>query len=98
MKIDFRMTHFSDGIRMYRIPDGMIEGLENYFNHRFKQGGFLHAILCNDFMEAARCADYQNMDNMPAYAHFLYNFAPIGSYGSYENVERWLKGNPNETD
>lgn len=76
---------------MFRIPDHMRQGLIEYFNQRIKQGSFLHAVLCNDLVGACKAADRHNMVNLPAYAWFLYNFAPIGSYGSKEHVDRWIK-------
>ena len=73
-----------------QLPAHCIGGLENYFYHRIHPGDFLYAVLCNNLMEAASRADYINQHSLYIYAAFLYNEAPIGSYGSKENVEKWL--------
>jgi len=72
------------------LPAHCIGGLEDYFYRRVRPGGFLYAVLCNNLMEAASCADHINLHLLHIYAAFLYNEAPIGSYGSKENVEKWL--------
>lgn len=92
MDIEPHHIYFNDGVNMYSVPFYMIEGLDVYINRRIKQGSFLHAVLCNDLIEAVRCADEKNMANLPAYANFLYNYAPRECYGSREKVEKWLSG------
>lgn len=91
MKITKQQLEFFDGFNRYCIPAHMVEGLESYINHGIKQGSFLHAILCNDFMKACLQADDRNMKNLPAYANFLHNYAPIGCYGSAEKVAAWME-------
>lgn len=76
----------------FRIPDNMVEGLELYINHRIKPGSFMSAVLANDLIEAVGRADHRNIKNIPAYVHFLYNFAPPECFGSYEKVAAWLEG------
>ena len=94
INITIEMLYFSYGMIRYKIPNHMVEGLDSYINHRLKQGSFLHAVLCNDLMEAVKRADADNMAALPAYANFLHNYAPPECYGSVEEVEAWLKRGP----
>lgn len=90
-QIKKEMLIFNDGFHQYHIPFHMAEGLQTYINHRIKQGSFLHAVLCNDLMGACGRADDQNLANLPAYAAFLWRYAPPECFGSKEKVEKWLK-------
>lgn len=85
------MLTYTDGLYSYQIPPEMVEGLELYINHHVRQGSFLHAVLCNDLIEACKCADKRNMACLPAYANFLYNYAPAACFGSREKVSAWLR-------
>jgi hypothetical protein len=60
----------------------MMGGLTRYIEEGIPPGDFLTAVLCNDLMDAIGKADSENIRNLPAYAAYLYNKAPIGSYGS----------------
>lgn len=86
------MIRFIYEFEFYEIPNHMVEGLDDYINHRLKQGSFLHAVLCNDLKPACMQADGKNMRNLPAYVNFLYNYAPINCWGSPEKVNAWLEG------
>ena len=72
------------------IPHYMVGGVLRYFNEHIKPGDFLTALLENDFMGACGRADDDNLAALAAWAAFLYNEAPVGSYGSPENVKAWL--------
>jgi len=74
----------------YGIPGGMAGGLIRYFENRIPPGDFLTAVLENDLMEAFGRADMQNEHCMKAYCTWLYNQAPIGSYGTKQAVINWL--------
>ena len=76
--------------RGVQIPEHMIGAALSYFNEHQPPGDFLRAVLENDLMEAYRQADDENVVAMHAWVVFLYNEAPIGSYGSPENVKVWL--------
>ena len=76
------------------IPEHMIDAVLMYFNEHVEPGGFLYALLANDFMEACARADEKNLAALPVWAVLLYNEAPIGSYGSPEKVKAWLALRP----
>ena len=77
--------------RQWYIPERMMGGLERYFESHIAPGDFLTAVLQNDLMEAMGRADDENIANLPAYAGYLYNEAPSGTYGSVENFNNWIK-------
>lgn len=72
------------------VPPHMWSGISKYLIHGYPTGQFLQALLSNDLMEAFSRADDINIANMHRWCQFLYCFAPIGSYGSGENVSAWL--------
>ena len=80
-------------IQMYGlgIPEHMIRGTLSYFNEHLHPGGFLRAVLANDFMMACVRADEKNLAALFAWASLLYNEAPNGSYGSPAKVKAWLE-------
>ena len=73
-----------------RIPEHMIHATLRYFNDHIEPGGFLCALLENDFIEACGRADEQNLAALPAWAALLYTVAPPISHGSPERVKAWL--------
>lgn len=66
------------------------DSLERYVNHGVPCGGFLNAVLENDFMESFVRADYQNKKRIESIAMFFYNEIPAGARGSREVVEGWI--------
>ena len=80
------------------IPDYMIGGLVRYVVNRIPPGGFLMAVLENDFMEACGRADDTNSECLKAYAMFLYNYVPSNCKGSPEAVAAWLADPGREPD
>jgi len=76
--------------RNFYIPPHMLAGLQRYIGHGEPVGGFLTAVLENDLIEACSRADDVNLENLPAYAAFLYARAPRDCYGSPEKVAAWI--------
>lgn len=79
------------GYRHYYIPARMMEGLTEYIENGRPTGDFLRAILSNDFMMATGRADEENIMNLPAYASYLYNHAPVGCYGNKKAYKEWIE-------
>ncbi len=71
------------------IPGYMHGGLRRWIEDGITPGGFLCAVLENDLKEAVARADAINLQNLPNYIRYLYNYAPRGCWGSPENVEAW---------
>ena len=76
--------------RQFYIPDRMLGGLTRYVEHGIEPGDFLTAVISNDLVESVMLADDENLANIPAYAAWLYSQAPIGCWGSPENMQRWI--------
>ncbi len=67
-----------------------IDSLSRYVNNKIPTGGFLRAVLENDFMGAFNRADLNNTRNMDLIAKFVYNYVPMGARGSRAKVADWL--------
>lgn len=76
----------------------MVEGLTLYLLNRVRPGSFLSSVLENDLMGALKCADDTNVNCLRAYGMFLYNHAPMGSYGSPVKVTAWLNPVPQQQE
>lgn len=76
--------------REWYIPERMLEGLRRYIDHGVPTGDFLRLIISNDFVHAVGHADDENVRNLPAYAGYMYNEMPGGSYGSKERYNGWI--------
>ena len=77
--------------RQWHIPARMMGGLQHWIEDGIPPGDFLYSVLCNDLMKACQAADDENLDNLPAYAAYLYNEAPSQCHGSPEKVRAWAK-------
>jgi hypothetical protein len=74
------------------LPGHLREGLRDYLVHRQEPGGFLRAVLENDFRQSVLNADPISADALKDIARFLENDAPPSSHGSARHVYFWLKG------
>lgn len=66
------------------------EALDQYGKENVPTGGFLRAVLANDFMEAVARADDYNLLDLHEIACYIYNNIPYNCHGSYEIVEAWI--------
>jgi len=74
------------------IRDDMVDSLRAYIDKRADPGDFLLAVLEDSLGRAVGSADRDNMENLPAFAVWLYNEAPSIAWGSREKVQAWLSG------
>ena len=74
----------------WRIRAEMVEALELYTTQGRPLGGFLEAVVSNDFMSAVGRADSDNLANLPAFAAYVYNEMPSNSHGSPRRYEEWI--------
>lgn len=84
--------------RRWYVRDDMVEALESYVRDGVPLGGFLKAVVCNDFAGAAGKADNWNLDNLPAFGAYVYNEMPSTSHGSIEIYDAWLRRKAAERD
>jgi hypothetical protein len=82
---------FSD----YTFYDNTIESISNYYYHKLEPGGFVYAMLCNNFVGAALRADSWNQEKLVEYASWLANRMPKAAWGDKETVDAWLRGDDN---
>ncbi len=73
------------------VPEHMHAGIFDWLVYGVQPGGFLSAVLANDLVEAFARADDINQRSMLKWAQYLYNEAPVGSWGSVETCERWAE-------
>jgi len=76
--------------RGFVISDEMLASLKGYVEQGRPVGGFLTAVLANDLMDACGRADDTNIQNLPAFAAWVYNECPSPAHGSREKVKAWL--------
>ena len=65
--------------------------LQLYVDQGIEPGGFLAAVLENNFMEAAGRADSYNQFHLYDWAKVIYNDVPSGCHGSAKAVAEWIK-------
>ena len=73
-----------------RIPEHCQQGLRDYVERGVPVGGFLTAVLENDFLRSFSTADEVNRKALAHYAHWIYNEAPNGCHGSPKKVTAWI--------
>lgn len=69
----------------------MQEGAKEYFEDGIPPCGFLYKVLINNLTRAFGHADDINLNYMFEWASFLYNEAPRSSWGSEQDVKKWIE-------
>jgi len=72
-------------------PISVRRSLQRYYEDHGSVGDFLTAVLCNDLMKALTRADHVNRYRLFEICRFIHNHLPMGSYGTPEKVEAWVK-------
>ena len=75
----------------FYIPERMMGAIDRYVKLGIHPGGFLEAVICNNFSGAVSRADEENMRNLPAYAAYFFNEVPFDCWGSREVMDAWMK-------
>ena len=70
------------------------DSLVRYAEDHIETGGFLRAVLVNDFMEAVGRADADNARDLCEIARFIWNDIPARCHGSYTIVNEWIMESP----
>jgi hypothetical protein len=79
------------------VPEHTRKALEDYFIHGYQPGSFLTSVLANDLLTASCRADAQNKQCLGYIAEWIVHNSPVGSYGSYDAVYSWCRGNEHRT-
>lgn len=82
--------YYAEKLTAYQVPIQLHDGLILYLTRRIRPGSFLCAVIRNDLKEACKRADEACGPNLTRIVGFLFNHAPIGSWGSEEALETWL--------
>lgn len=89
------ITNFSQsadqGDFLENIPDHTLEAIDNYLIRGYEPGGFLTCMICGDWKAALGHADQANKQRFWYVASWLTRYAPVGSTGSSEAFENWIK-------
>lgn len=86
---DYVATRIDQGAHL--IPGHMVGGIKRYVLNGIPPGGFLTALLSNDFMGAVGKADDDNQRALISWAQFLYNHVPSGCFGSPDAFNKWIE-------
>ena len=89
-KAQFR-AQLMAGLVKENVPEHMHDGYLLYFLEGISPGSFGVAVLENNLREACARADSVNQRALFQHVSFLYNYAPVGSWGSEANVANWMK-------
>lgn len=65
--------------------------LQRYVINGIEPGGFMFAVLINDFLGAVSRADSFNQKHLHEWARVIYNDVPRQCHGSPELVTAWIK-------
>ena len=88
---DITERRLKDGLVKYDCPYHMHEGVLRYLMRGIPGGDFMRLLFSNDFMGAVGRADSENQPAVLNWVRFLYNSAPVDSYGSPEQYRDWCK-------
>lgn len=83
-----KLMLFYDG---WNVPSHTAESIENYLIRGLQPGGFVTSVLANDLLGAATSCDYINKERIVDIVKWVAAFAPVGSWGSYDNVGGWIE-------
>ena len=72
------------------IPKRILDALNRYAEDGTGTGGFLHACLENDCLNAVCRADGDSIKVLPEIMRYIHNDLPGDSWGSREIVQAWM--------
>jgi hypothetical protein len=74
----------------YNVPSHTQDAFEDYIIRGYMPGGFLKAVLENNFTAAACRCDSVNKDHLVPIAKWMSNVAPNMCWGNPAVVQDWL--------
>ena len=74
----------------YEVPEHTRDALENYIIRGYHPGGFLQAVLVNNFVNTVCRADHLNQLHLVDIAKWLVHEAPGECWGSDQAVNNWI--------
>ena len=86
------MNGFLATFELYPVNDEWRDEIHNYFIKGWPPGSFHTAVLANDLTGAVFKSHPMNeWKQIREFVKWVFANAPDGSWGSYENVDAWLK-------
>lgn len=73
-----------------KLPERARLDMVRYIEDHVKPPRFLHAVLCNNLLNACANADDLDRRLLFDYVRWLYNFAPTEAYGEKAKVDAWI--------
>lgn len=73
------------------LPAHMRDAARDYVERGFRPGGFLTAVLSNDFQDALGRADDINRGCLLEWAEWVHWNCPSAAQGSPEKVKAWIE-------
>ena len=80
----------------YNIPSHTQYALTDYIERGIPVGGFLHAVLSNNLVDAVSKADVQNLPALKDIVNWIVTRAPQGSWGAEALLLRWIQEHPSK--
>lgn len=80
-----------DRISKTPIPQTAQDAIVRYIEHGLRPGSCLTAIFSNQLFEAYANADSEVAASMNDIVKYIYNYAPVGCWGSPEAVKSWIE-------
>lgn len=73
------------------IPPHMHDGVVGYVMKGWRPGGFMEAVLTNDFKGSYTQADMENLYALRGWAQFVMAHIPAMAQGTEKRFEDWIK-------
>lgn len=89
--IDHWKDRIRKGFEFHKLPDHMLDAVENYVLHGLMPGHFLQAVLTNDLKTAVCHADSMNLKRICEWVYFVINYVPADCQGSEGRFKEWLQ-------
>jgi hypothetical protein len=77
--------------RFPRTPEGIVAVLQRYVEEGMRTGGFLSALLANDWLDAITRADSESLDAMGPIMRMIAAYVPLGAKGCDDAVGQWIE-------
>lgn len=78
--------------KYWRVRDDYAEPLYNYLVYGFNPGSFWTSVLANNFVDAMlHSHPNNNVNALKDVSRFIVDTMPVECWGSYENVNNWIK-------
>lgn len=92
MVIDFtNRSAFNVAFLSYGLPNRMIEEVQAWIEEGRRPGGFLWAVICNNFTDAVTFADNENRRRFLEWAQFMHStYVPGLCWGNEAKANKWL--------